>query len=139
MSTPKLQDIFRLQKFRYLVFRNLENRVVYDVIVRAQGWKFMSCNHCQELGQQAGWLLIDCTRVKTTIRSQVSKLTHLLTMTTIHLKFHPCRQIGVELNILETLNQGGEKPVFFKKKSSPVGIFLFYWFFFWDGGSFFFF
>ena len=23
-----------------------------------QGWKFMSCSHCQELGQQASWLLI---------------------------------------------------------------------------------
>ena len=30
------------------------------------GWKFMSCSHCQELGQQASWLLIGCTRVNTT-------------------------------------------------------------------------
>ena len=30
------------------------------------GWKFMSCSHCQELGQQAGWLLIGYIRVKTT-------------------------------------------------------------------------
>ena len=29
-----------------------------------QGWKFMSCSHCQKLGQQASWLLIGCTRVK---------------------------------------------------------------------------
>ena len=28
-----------------------------------QGWKFISCSHCQELGQQASWLLIGCTRV----------------------------------------------------------------------------
>ena len=28
-----------------------------------QGWKFMSCSHCQKLGQQASWLLIACTRV----------------------------------------------------------------------------
>ena len=28
-----------------------------------QGWKFMSCSHCQELGQKASWLLICCTRV----------------------------------------------------------------------------
>ena len=27
-----------------------------------QGWKFMSCSQCQELGQQANWLLIGCTR-----------------------------------------------------------------------------
>ena len=27
------------------------------------GWKFMSRSHCQELGQQASWLLIGCTRV----------------------------------------------------------------------------
>ena len=26
-------------------------------------WKFVSCSHCQELGQQAGWLLIGYTRV----------------------------------------------------------------------------
>ena len=30
---------------------------------RLQGWKFVSCRHCQELGQQASWLLIGCTRV----------------------------------------------------------------------------
>ena len=24
----------------------------------AEGWKIMSCSHCQELGQQARWLLI---------------------------------------------------------------------------------
>ena len=29
----------------------------------AQGWKFMSYNHCQELGQQASGLLIGSTRV----------------------------------------------------------------------------
>ena len=29
----------------------------------ALGWKFMSCCHCQQLGQQASWLLIGCTRV----------------------------------------------------------------------------
>ena len=29
----------------------------------AQGWKFMSCSHCQELCQQASWLPIDCTIV----------------------------------------------------------------------------
>ena len=28
-----------------------------------QGWKFMSCSQCQDLGQQASWLLIGYTRV----------------------------------------------------------------------------
>ena len=28
-----------------------------------QGWKLISCSHCQELCQQASWLLIGCTRV----------------------------------------------------------------------------
>ena len=28
-----------------------------------QGWKFMSCSHCQELCQQTSWLLIGCKRV----------------------------------------------------------------------------
>ena len=26
-----------------------------------QGWKFISCSHCQELCQQESWLLIGCT------------------------------------------------------------------------------
>ena len=26
-----------------------------------QGWKFMSCSHCQESGQPASWLLVGCT------------------------------------------------------------------------------
>ena len=26
-------------------------------------WKLLSSNHCQELGQQASWLLISCTKV----------------------------------------------------------------------------
>ena len=28
-----------------------------------QGWKLMSCSHCQEMDQQASWLLIGYTRV----------------------------------------------------------------------------
>ena len=32
-------------------------------LVGYQGWKFMSYVHCQELSQQASWLLIRCTRV----------------------------------------------------------------------------
>ena len=34
-----------------------------DNKVYHQGWKFMNCSHCQELCQQASWLLIGCTRV----------------------------------------------------------------------------
>ena len=32
-------------------------------MLAALGWKFMSCSHCQELCQQASWLLIGSTRV----------------------------------------------------------------------------
>ena len=45
------------------------------------GWKLMSCSHCQELCQPARWLLISCARVNIPIRSRVSRLTQLLTMT----------------------------------------------------------
>ena len=49
------------------------------------GWKFMSCTHCQELDQQASWLLIGYTRVNNqSDRSQVNNLTQLLTMTATH-------------------------------------------------------
>ena len=39
--------------------------VLYGLTTTAfgQGWKFMSCGHCQELGQQASGHLIGCTRV----------------------------------------------------------------------------
>ena len=33
--------------------------------VSRQGRKFLSCSHCQKLGQQASWLLIGSTRVNT--------------------------------------------------------------------------
>ena len=47
---------------------------------RVQEWKFMSCSHCQKLCQHASCLLIGGTRVNNQpIRSQVSKLTQLLT------------------------------------------------------------
>ena len=39
----------------------------YAILFRSnrvhQGWKFMSCRHSQELGQQASWLVIGCTSV----------------------------------------------------------------------------
>ena len=34
-----------------------------DRLTTDQGWKFMSCSHCQDLCQQASLLLIGCTRV----------------------------------------------------------------------------
>ena len=34
-----------------------------EQVSRDQGWIFFSCSHCQELCQQASWLLIGCTRV----------------------------------------------------------------------------
>ena len=36
----------------------------------SQGWKFMSCSHCQGLGQQTSWLLIGCTRVNNQIEAR---------------------------------------------------------------------
>ena len=63
-------------------------RFRYYIIIHSQEWKLMSSSHCQELCQQANWLLIGSTRVNSHIRSQVSKLTQLLTMTTTH-KFPP--------------------------------------------------
>ena len=34
-------------------------RPSYSVLA-PQGWKFISCSHCQELDQQTSWLLIGC-------------------------------------------------------------------------------
>ena len=43
-----------------------------------QGWKFMSCSHCQELDQQASKLASDwLNKSEQPIRSQVIKLTRL--------------------------------------------------------------
>ena len=50
-----------------------------DILEDEQGRKFMSCSHCQELGQQAIWLLPDWLSVLQPIRSQVSKFTRILT------------------------------------------------------------
>ena len=36
-----------------------------------QGWKFMSCRHCQELCQQASWLLLGCTRVNNQLEARI--------------------------------------------------------------------
>ena len=36
-----------------------------------QGWKFMSSSHCQELGQQASWLLIGYTTTNQKLGQQV--------------------------------------------------------------------
>ena len=37
-----------------------------------QGWKFMSCSQCQELCQQASWLLIGCTRVNNQSEARIA-------------------------------------------------------------------
>ena len=50
-------------------------------VMRAQGWKFMSCSHCQDLCQQVSWILIGYTSGNNQFRSQVKKLTQFLTMT----------------------------------------------------------
>ena len=42
---------------------SLDPLVTGHKVCVVQGWKFMSCSHCQELCQQASWLLIGCTRV----------------------------------------------------------------------------
>ena len=39
-------------------------------ITPLQGWKFMSCSHCQEVGQQASWPLIGCTRVNVQLEAR---------------------------------------------------------------------
>ena len=47
-----------------------------------QGWKFMSCSHCQELNRSTSKLAPDWLhKSEQPIRSQVSKLTQLWTMT----------------------------------------------------------
>ena len=53
-----------------------------------QGWKLMSCSQCQELGQRAHLASDWLHENKGPIRSQVSSLTQLLTLTTTH-KFPP--------------------------------------------------
>ena len=41
-------------------YANANLRFVMNIL---QGWKFMSCSHCQELCQPASWLLISFTRM----------------------------------------------------------------------------
>ena len=48
---------------RDLLQRRLQRPHPLHRLRAEQGWKFMSCCHCQELGQQAIWLLIGCTRL----------------------------------------------------------------------------
>ena len=45
-------------------------------VEESQGWKFVSCSHCQELCQQASWLL---HKSEQPTSSLVIKLTQLLT------------------------------------------------------------
>ena len=73
-----------LKKLRTLHFQVGGTAIMLKSSV--QGWKFMSCRHCQELCHRASWLLIhNCLHQSTQqIRSQVRKLIQLLTMTTTH-------------------------------------------------------
>ena len=49
------------------------------------GWNLISYSHCQDQCQQASWLLIGhMCKSEQPIRSQVSELTQLLTMTQAH-------------------------------------------------------
>ena len=41
-------------------------------VLRVLERKFMSCSQCQELGQQASWLLIGCTQVNNQLEVKVS-------------------------------------------------------------------
>ena len=47
-------------------FLQLEDVDAARPSVMHQGWKFMIYSHCQELGQQANWLLIIATHEKAT-------------------------------------------------------------------------
>ena len=55
ISTTDVLDI----KEAYAVLNSVLGFPFLFVFSCNQGWKFMSCSHCQELGQQASWLLID--------------------------------------------------------------------------------
>ena len=70
-STWRFQEIKRLKKQQEHLKTELSSakerinvdprRWSYDL--HTQGWKCMSCSHCQEFCQQASWLLIGYTRV----------------------------------------------------------------------------
>ena len=59
--TGRLQSVLAGQTEVELTRSEADSALV-DSIYISQGWKFMSCSHCQELGQQASWLLIGCSR-----------------------------------------------------------------------------
>ena len=59
---PQEQSVTRLQE--HLVSPPLQEHsaIHRQALVPRQEWEFMSCySYCQELGQQASWLLIGCT------------------------------------------------------------------------------
>ena len=64
------------------------------------GWKLLSCSQCQELGQRANLAPDWLPENKEPIRSQVSSLTKLLTLTTTQ-KFpsHQCTCILSKVEI----------------------------------------
>ena len=66
-ETNRLTSIVTLEKEQKTGYRRVITDRVFSAggmvqTVTFQGWKFMSCSRCQELGQQASWLLIGCTR-----------------------------------------------------------------------------
>ena len=59
----------------------------------SQGWKFMSFSHCQELGQQATWLLIGYTRVNN--QSEARSASWFNSWPWLQLiNFHPQLEVG---------------------------------------------
>ena len=50
--------------YAYIKFYSAQaaRRALAGLAGRCLGWKFMSCNHCQEFCQQARWLLIGCKK-----------------------------------------------------------------------------
>ena len=86
--TPEMPNLYTLFVFNFtallgnflqFLFRQyLDAMSAAQQTVLNQGWKFMCCSHCQ----QGSWLLIHKSEQQ--IRSQVSKLTQLLKMSTTH-------------------------------------------------------
>ena len=77
----------RLQNNNFPGLNNIRGRgggVKYAATSSVQERKFMSCSHCQELCQQASWLLIGCTRVQTTSQKPGQQVDTTLDMTTNH-------------------------------------------------------
>ena len=55
-----------------LVVRGGLQMAVMGLSAYFQGLTFLSCSHCQELCQQASWLLIGCTRVNNQLEARTA-------------------------------------------------------------------